>query len=233
MKVIASALAIGVAVIGLSLAYPHVFNATVAGAPAAPFPEASDDEPLAPQPGRDSIVVAGGCFWGVQAVFQHTKGVLSSTSGYAGGNAKNPSYELVSSGTTGHAESVKIVYDPSQISLGRLLKVFFAVAHDPTELNRQGPDEGTQYRSMIQTTSDRQAAIARAYVKQLDDAQVYRRRIVTQVVPLQAFYQAETYHQDYVFLHPYEPYIAINDRPKVENLKKRYPDLYVEKRSAF
>ena len=134
---------------------------------------------------------------------------------------------MVSSGMTGHAESVQVVYDPSQMSLGRLLKVFFSVAHDTTELNRQGPDEGTQYRSMILATSDRQAAIARAYVKQLDDAKVFRRRIVTEIVPLQAFYQAEAYHQDYVFLHPNQPYIAINDRPKVENLKKRLPDLFV------
>jgi len=199
----------------------------------AGFPDAADDEPLTAEPGRETIVLAGGCFWGVQAVFQHTKGVITSTSGYAGGRTKNPSYEMVSSGLTGHAESVRVVFDPSQISLGRVLKVFFSVAHDPTELNRQGPDEGTQYRSMILATSDRQAAIARAYVKQLEGAQIFRQRIVTEIVPLQAFYQAEGYHQDYVFHHPYEPYIAINDRPKVENLKKRYPDLYVDKRSAF
>jgi peptide-methionine (S)-S-oxide reductase len=199
----------------------------------AAFPEASVDEPLAPQPGRETIVLAGGCFWGVQAVFQHTKGVITSTSGYAGGRTKNPSYEMVSSGMTGHAESVRVVFDPSQISLGRILKVFFAVAHDPTELNRQGPDEGTQYRSLILATSDRQADIARAYITQLNGAQIFRRKIVTEVAPLQAFYQAEGYHQDYVFHHPYEPYIAINDRPKVENLKKLYPDLFVEKRSAF
>ena len=203
------------------------------GAGAAPFPDASADEPLAPQPGRETIVLSGGCFWGVQAVFQHTKGVITSTSGYAGGTIKNPSYEMVSSGRTGHAESVRVVYDPAQISLGRVLKIFFAVAHDPTELNRQGPDEGPQYRSMIQTTNDRQAAIARAYVQQLDAAKVFRRRIVTEIVPLQAFYQAEAYHQDYVFLHPNQPYIAINDRPKVEDLKKRYPEMFVDKRSAY
>ncbi|HEV3140463.1 MAG TPA: peptide-methionine (S)-S-oxide reductase MsrA [Vicinamibacterales bacterium] len=235
MRFTASVLAIGVALVGGTVVHPHLFTAAgagVAGASAA-FPEASDDEPLAPQSGRATIVVAGGCFWGVQAVFQHTKGVLTSTSGYAGGNAKNPSYELVSSGTTGHAESVQVVYDPSQISLGRLLKVFFSVAHDPTELNRQGPDEGTQYRSMILATGDRQTAIARAYIAQLDASKIFHGRIVTDVVPLRAFYPAEGYHQDYVFRHPYEPYIMINDRPKVENLKKRYPDLYVEKRSAF
>jgi peptide-methionine (S)-S-oxide reductase len=228
MKTIASFAAV-VAVVGV-----FAFGGLTFGAgAAAPFPDASDDEPLAPQPGRETIVLSGGCFWGVQAVFQHTKGVIASTSGYAGGTTKNPSYEMVSSGRTGHAESVRVVYDPAQISTGRLLKIFFAVAHDPTELNRQGPDEGTQYRSMIQTTNDRQAAIARAYVTQLNDAKVFRRRIVTEIVPLQAFYQAEAYHQDYVFLHPYEPYIAINDRPKVENLKKSYPDFFVEKRSGF
>jgi peptide-methionine (S)-S-oxide reductase len=198
---------------------------------AAPFPAASVDDSLAPDAGRDSIVVAGGCFWGVQAVFQHTKGVLRATSGYAGGSARTPSYELVSSGTTGHAESVEVVFDPSQISFGRLLKVFFAVAHDPTELNRQGPDEGTQYRSMILVSRDRQAAIARSYIEQLDAAKVYRHKIVTEVVPLRAFYPAESYHQDYVFRHPFEPYIVINDRPKVEALRKQYPDLYVEKRA--
>ena len=228
----ASAVAIGAAVVGLTLAHPRLFPAAEAGAAAA-FPEASDDEPLAPQPGRETIVVAGGCFWGVQAVFQHTRGVMTSTSGYAGGAAKNPSYEVVSSGMTGHAESVQVVYDPSQISLGRLLKVFFSVAHDPTELNRQGPDEGTQYRSMILATSDRQSAIARSYVKQLDEAKIFHGKIVTEIVSLKMFYPAEGYHQDYVFRHPYEPYIMINDRPKVENLKKRYPDLYVEKRAAF
>ena len=210
-----------------------LFLAVGLTAGAAAFPEAADDEPLAPQPGRETIVLAGGCFWGVQAVFQHTKGVITSTSGYAGGRTKNPSYEMVSSGQTGHAESVRVVFDPSQISLGRVLKIFFSVAHDPTELNRQGPDEGTQYRSLILATGDRQAAIARAYVRQLDAARVFRQKIVTEVLPLEAFYQAEAYHQDYAFRHPYEPYIAINDRPKVENLKKRYPDLYVDKRSAF
>ena len=231
MKLTAVLVALGVA-LGVTIARPYLISTAEVGAASA-VPEAADDNPLAPAPGRDTIVVAGGCFWGVQAVFQHTKGVISSTSGYAGGKAKNPSYEVVSSGMTGHAESVQVVYDPSQISLGRLLKVFFSVAHDPTELNRQGPDEGTQYRSMILATSDRQSAIAHAYVKQLDEAKIFHGRIVTEIVPLQAFYPAEGYHQDYVFKHPYEPYIAINDRPKVENLKKRYPDLYVEKRSAF
>jgi len=198
---------------------------------ASPFPDAAVDEPLASTSGRETLVVAGGCFWGVQAVFQHTKGVLSATSGYAGGTVKNPSYELVSSGTTGHAESVQVAYDPSQISLGRLLKVFFSVAHDPTELNRQGPDTGTQYRSMVLVSSEAQQKVVRAYIEQLDAAKILRSRIVTQVVPLGGFYPAEGYHQDYVYRHPFEPYIMINDRPKVEDLRKRYPEIYVEKRA--
>jgi len=189
------------------------------------------DDALAAKNGRETIVVAGGCFWGVQAVFQHTKGVLSATSGYAGGSVKNPSYEHVSSGTTGHAESVQVAYDPAEISLGRLLKVFFSVAHDPTELNRQGPDTGTQYRSMILVNGEGQEKIVRAYIGQLDATKIFRDRIVTDVVPLRAFYPAEGYHQDYVYRHPFEPYIMINDRPKVEDLRKRYPDMYVEKRA--
>ena len=200
-------------------------------AAAAAFPAAAVDDRLAPATGRDTIVVAGGCFWGVQAVFQHTKGVLRSTSGYAGGSLTNPSYEQVSSGATGHAESVEIAFDPAQISLGQLLQVFFSVAHDPTELNRQGPDEGPQYRSMILVGRERQAHIARAYIEQLDAARVYRRRIVTEVVPLRVFYPAESYHQDYVYRHPFEPYIMFNDRPKVEALKKHYPDWYTDKRA--
>jgi peptide-methionine (S)-S-oxide reductase len=226
---IARAAVVGIFVVAVVFVASRAFSR--ADAAAAPFPAASLDDSLAAEPGRDSIVVAGGCFWGVQAVFQHTKGVLRATSGYAGGSAKNPSYELVSSGSTGHAESVEVVFDPSQISLGQLLKLFFAVAHDPTELNRQGPDEGTQYRSLILVTRDRQASIARAYVEQLDGANVYRRRIVTEIAPLRAFYPAESYHQDYVFRHPFEPYIMINDRPKVEALRKRYPELYVEQRA--
>ncbi len=198
---------------------------------ASPFPDAAVDAQLAAKSGRETIVVAGGCFWGVQAVFQHTNGVLSATSGYAGGSVKNPSYEVVSSGTTGHAESVQVVYDPSQTSLGRLLKVFFSVAHDPTELNRQGPDTGTQYRSMVLVSGEGQDRIVRAYIAQLGATKIFRESIVTEVVPLRAFYPAEAYHQDYVYRHPFEPYIMINDRPKVEDLRKRYPELYVDKRA--
>jgi len=222
---------VGVTLAALAVAASRSFSGGGLAAAAAPFPAPAVDDPLAREAGRESIVVAGGCFWGVQAVFQHTRGVLRATSGYAGGSVKNPSYELVSSGSTGHAESVEVVFDPAQISLGHVLQVFFAVAHDPTERNRQGPDEGTQYRSLVLTATDRQAAIARAYIEQLDGAKVYRHRIVTEVSPLRAFYPAESYHQDYVFRHPFEPYIMMNDRPKVEDLKKRYPDLYVDKRS--
>jgi peptide-methionine (S)-S-oxide reductase len=171
-------------------------------------------------------VVAGGCFWGIQAVFQHVKGVRSATAGYSGGTVKNPDYEMVSGGETGHAESVQIVYDPSQVSYGELLRVFFSVALDPTELNRQGPDEGTQYRSVIFYSNDEQKHIAEAYIAQLDQAKVYPRKIVTQVVPLQAFYEAEGYHQNYATIHPSDPYIVFNDAPKVANLRKEFPELY-------
>jgi len=200
----------------------------VAGSGSAPaIPAAASDEPLAKASGQETAVVAGGCFWGVQAVFQHVKGVISATSGYAGGTVKNPEYEMVSTGETGHAESVKIVYDPSQITFGQLLRVFFSVAHDPTELNRQGPDTGTQYRSAIFYNSDEQKRIAEAYIAQLDGARVFPRRIVTQVAPLRAFYEAEAYHQNYAARHPDNPYIMYNDAPKVANLRQQFPDLYV------
>lgn len=195
-------------------------------ADATPVPNPQVDEALSKTKSEQTAVVSGGCFWGIQAVFAHVKGVIKATSGYAGGAMKNPSYEEVSTGDTGHAESVEIIYDPSQITYGQLLRVFFSVAHDPTELNRQGPDEGTQYRSMISYTSDEQKKIAEAYIAQLDKAKVYPRKIVTQVVPLKSFYPAEAYHQDYAALHPNSPYIFFNDAPKVEHLKKEFPDLY-------
>lgn len=198
------------------------------GASAA-VPAPAVDEPKATAPAKETMALAGGCFWGVQAVFQHVKGVISATSGYAGGTVKNPDYETVSSGSTGHAESVQIVYDPSQVTYGELLRVFFSVAHDPTELNRQGPDEGTQYRSVIFYNSDEQKKIAEAYIAQLDGAKVYSRKIVTQVVPLKAFYPAEDYHQNYATLHPNAPYIVYNDAPKVANLRKDFPDLWTGK----
>jgi peptide-methionine (S)-S-oxide reductase len=184
------------------------------------------DEAKATAPAKETVVLAGGCFWGVQAVFQHVKGVISATSGYSGGSVKNPDYETVSSGTTGHAESVEIVFDPSQVTYGELLRVFFSVAHDPTELNRQGPDEGTQYRSIIFYTSESQKRVADAYIAQLDQAKVYRHKIVTEVDPLLAFYPAETYHQNYATLHPDNPYIVYNDAPKVANLRKEFPEIY-------
>jgi peptide-methionine (S)-S-oxide reductase len=175
------------------------------------------------------VVLAGGCFWGIQAVFEHVKGVTSATAGYSGGSANTAQYETVSTGRTGHAESVKVVYDPSQVSFGQILKVFFSVAHDPTELNRQGPDEGTQYRSVIFFSSEEQHRVARAYIDQLNGAKVFSEPIVTQVVALQAFYPAEGYHQSYAEHHPYEPYIAINDLPKLDHLKQTLPELYVGK----
>ena len=192
----------------------------------APFPDPAVDDPLAPASSQRSMVVAGGCFWGVQAVFQHVKGVVSATSGYSGGEVKNPSYEAVCTGRTGHAESVRLVYDPSQVSFGQILKVFFSVAHDPTEVNRQGPDSGTQYRSAVFFEGDDQQRITRAYIEQLNHAGTFRRPIATQVIPLNQFYQAEAYHQDYATKHPYEPYIAINDLPKVDALRKEHPGLY-------
>jgi len=194
------------------------------------FPDPAADQPLAAAKGQQTAVFAGGCFWGVQTVFKHTKGVVSSTSGYSGGTVRNPSYEQVSSGSTGHAESVKVVFDPSQITYGQLLKVFFAVAHDPTELNHQGPDSGTQYRSAIFFTDPEQEKVAKAYIDQLNGAKVYKHPIVTQVSPLAAFYNAEGYHQDYAELHPDQPYIYVNDLPKLDALKKKYPELYIAKR---
>src|SRR5215472_4526901 len=196
---------------------------------AAAVPAPAVDAARRPAAGQETAVLAGGCFWGVQAVFQHVKGVVSATSGYSGGSIKNPGYELVSSGDTGHAESVQVVYDPSQITYGELLRVFFSVAHDPTELNRQGPDEGTQYRSVIFFSNDEQKKIADAYIAQLDQAKVFPHRIVTQVVPLQAFYPAESYHQNYATLHPNQPYIFFNDAPKVTHLKQEFPQLYTDK----
>lgn len=190
------------------------------------LPNPAVDATAATKSGQETMVVAGGCFWGVQAVFQHVKGVVSATSGYSGGSVKSPEYEVVSTGTTGHAESVKVVYDPSKVTYGQLLNVFFSVAHDPTELNRQGPDEGTQYRSVIFYGNDEQKRIAEAYIAQLNDAQVFPRKIVTQVVPLKAFYAAEGYHQNYATLHPDNPYIKYNDAPKVANLQQQFPALY-------
>ena len=177
----------------------------------------------------ERAVLAGGCFWGVQGVFQHTAGIVSAVSGYSGGSKANADYEKVSTGTTGHAESVEIKYDPQKISYGKILQIFFSVVHDPTQLNRQGPDSGTQYRSAIFTTSDEQKKVADAYIAQLNAAKVYKKPIVTKVGALEAFYAAEGYHQDYLTLHPHQYYIVTNDIPKVENLKKIFAESYTEK----
>jgi peptide-methionine (S)-S-oxide reductase len=205
------------------------FACSTADASSTPLPDPEVDAPLAKVKGEQKAVLAGGCFWGIEAVFEHVKGVSDAKSGYAGGDAASADYRKVSSGTTGHAESVLVTYDPSQITYGRLLKVFFSVAHNPTELNRQGPDRGTQYRSAIFYANEEQKRIAEAYIKQLDRVKVFNQPIVTQVVPLDAFHDAEAYHQDYLAQHPDEPYIVINDMPKVENLKKQMPELYKEK----
>jgi peptide-methionine (S)-S-oxide reductase len=193
------------------------------------FPNPAVDALIATSKGEQTAVVAGGCFWGIQAVFQHVKGVINATSGYSGGAANTAEYELVSTGETGHAESVKITYDPSQITYGQLLRVFFSVAHDPTQLNRQGPDSGTQYRSVIFYNSDEQKRIAEAYVVQLEKARIFPRQIVTQLVALKAFYPAEAYHQDYAAQHPNNPYIVYNDAPKVAHLHQTFPELYTGK----
>jgi peptide-methionine (S)-S-oxide reductase len=198
---------------------------------------AAEEAVIIPPPATDvqaaddiqTAVIAGGCFWGVQGVFQHTAGVLNAVSGYSGGSKATASYEIIGTGTTGHAESVEIKYDPKKISYGKILQIFFSVVHDPTQLNRQGPDAGTQYRSAIFTTNDEQKKVAEAYIAQLNAAKVYKKPIVTKVGPLQAFYPAEDYHQDYLTLHPNQPYIAYNDIPKVENLKKIFADNYIEK----
>ena len=201
-------------------------NAATAG---VALPDPLVDAPLANAKGKQTAVFAGGCFWGIQAVFQHVKGVKSATAGYSGGAAQTAHYEMVSTGETGHAESVQVIYDPSQVTYRQLLKVFFSVAHDPTELNRQGPDTGTQYRSAIFYSTEEQQRIALAYINQLNQAKILNRTIVTQVVAFNSFYQAEGYHQNYAVKHPDDPYIATNDLPKVENLRKQLPNLYKAK----
>ena len=196
---------------------------------------AAEDAVIIPAPavdaqasdGTQTAVIAGGCFWGVQGVFQHTAGVVNAVSGYAGGSKSTADYNVVSTGTTGHAESVQIKYDPKKISYGKILQIFFSVAHDPTQLNRQGPDSGTQYRSEIFPQSEAQAKTAKAYIAQLDAAHVYKKPIVTKTDTMKsAFFPAEAYHQDYAIHHPYQPYIAINDAPKVENMSKLFPDVW-------
>jgi len=190
------------------------------------FPKPAVDSPVAHAHGREEAVLSGGCFWGVQAIFEHTRGVLSAVSGYSGGSADTAHYEMVGGGNTGHAESVKVIFDPAQITYGEVLMIFFSVAHDPTQLNKQGPDWGTQYRSALFYASPEQQRIAEAYIAQLNVAKVYPQKIVTQVAPLKEFFPAENYHQDYVKHHPDNPYIVINDLPKLSAFRKQFPDLY-------
>ena len=190
------------------------------------IPSPALDEPANPQATSEVAVLAGGCFWGVQGVFQHVEGVTGAVSGYAGGGANTAHYEIVGSGTTGHAESVQVTFDPRRISYGHILQIYFSVAHDPTELNRQGPDFGTQYRSAIFPTNPEQARIAEAYIAQLDQAHVFAAPIVTKIEPGRNFYPAEDYHQDFLTRNPRYPYIVINDLPKIENLKQLFPNMY-------
>ncbi|HSU93540.1 MAG TPA: peptide-methionine (S)-S-oxide reductase MsrA [Gemmatimonadaceae bacterium] len=215
----------GIGVFGVALAAVAMLAGRSSSA-ATMIPAADVGAGLAPAAGEAVAIFSGGCFWGVQAVFQHMKGVKSAISGYTGGSLRNPGYEQVSTGTTGHAESVRITFDPSQVSYADLLRVFFSVATDPTELNYQGPDHGTQYRSVIWYTTPEQQRAAKAYIEQLTKAKVYQNKIVTEVKPAQPFYNAEAYHQDYATLHPDDRYIAYNDAPKVENFKKLLPSLY-------
>jgi peptide-methionine (S)-S-oxide reductase len=219
----------------------HRFAALFVGATCALAPFAVRAEPavvipppavdgVTPASGLETAVLAGGCFWGMQAVYQHVKGVTNAVSGYAGGAKKTAQYETVTSGNTGHAESVQVTFNPRQISYGKILQIYFSVAHNPTELNRQGPDSGTQYRSEIFAQSAEQQKIARNYIAQLNQAHVFKRPIVTKTDTMNAaFYPAEGYHQDYAIKHPYQPYIVYNDAPKVENLNKLFPDLWREK----
>jgi peptide-methionine (S)-S-oxide reductase len=198
------------------------------GEAAVVLPAPALDNPKAAGPVQ-TAVLAGGCFWGVQGVYQYTKGVKKVLSGYSGGDKTTADYDKVSSGRTGHAESVEIVFDPKEISYGEILRIYFSVAHDPTELNRQGPDVGTQYRSAIFYADPQQKRIAEAYIAQLDKAKAFRKAIVTRVDPLKGFYPAEAYHQDFLILNPRYPYIVINDLPKIDNLKRLFPEQYRDK----
>lgn len=212
--------------LGVLLATSLACHAVTHATTGVSIPDPIPNTPLATIKEMHTAVFAGGCFWGVEAVFEHVKGVTEVTSGYSGGAAKTANYEAVSGGDTGHAEAVRITYDSSQVSYEQLLKIFFSVAHDPTELNRQGPDTGTQYRSAIFYSNDEQKRIAQAYIAQLDNAKVFKRPIVTQLVALGSYYKAEAYHQDYLARHPNEPYIVMHDQPKVANLRKQFSELY-------
>jgi peptide-methionine (S)-S-oxide reductase len=216
---------VGLLVVGVVV---MLFVGNTKAAPNGPVPVASTDDQLAATSGKVKAVFAGGCFWGTQSVFERVKGVVDTAAGYAGGSAATATYDQVTTETTGHAESVEVTYDPSKITYGQLLRIYFSVAHDPTQLNRQGPDVGTSYRSAIFYANDDQKRIAQAYIAQLDTARVFSMPIVTEVTPLKAFYRAEEYHQDYALHNPDNPYIMVCDRPKVEALKKEFPELFVE-----
>jgi peptide-methionine (S)-S-oxide reductase len=215
--------------LGLLVSLGTVLSFLACTAQAAPkIPPAVVDASTTAKAGKEKAVFAGGCFWGTQAVFERVKGVLNTTAGYAGGSANTATYEQVTTEKTGHAESVEVIYDPSVITYGQLLRVFFSVAHDPTQLNRQGPDVGTSYRSAIFYSNDEQKRIATAYIAQLNQAKVFSKPIVTEVTPLSGFYRAEDYHQDYALKNPNNPYIEICDRPKIAALKEQFPELFVD-----
>ena len=219
-----------VALILVIVAFRHFAGSAgvVQGASKPPIPPATADASLAANAGKEKAVFAGGCFWGTQSVFERVKGVVGTTAGYSGGSASTATYDQVTTETTGHAESVEIVYDPSKITYGQLLRIFFSVAHDPTQLNRQGRDVGTSYRSAIFYENDEQKKIAEAYITQLDAAHIFPKPIVTQVTPLKGFYAAEKYHQDYALHNPDNPYIQVCDVPKIAALKQQFPELFVE-----
>jgi peptide-methionine (S)-S-oxide reductase len=218
-------IALAVVVVGFAVA---LFTGATKAVPNGPVPAAKADDVLAATPGRAKAVFAGGCFWGTQSVFERVKGVVDTTAGYAGGSAATATYDQVTTETTGHAESVEVTYDPAKITYGQLLRIFFSVAHDPTQLNRQGPDVGTSYRSAIFYVNEDQRRIAKAYIAQLDAAKAFARPIVTEVTPLKGFYAAESYHQDYALHNPDNPYILVCDRPKIEALKREFPELFVD-----
>jgi peptide-methionine (S)-S-oxide reductase len=205
-----------------------LFSGLGSAAPAVNIPGPAVDEPLGTSGARETAVLAGGCFWGVQGVFEHVKGVNRAVSGYAGGTEQTGHYDLVSTGTTGHAESVEITYDPSQITYGQLLRIYFSVVHDPTQLDRQGPDVGAQYRSAVFPQNDTQKRVAQSYIAQLNDAKVFGAPIVTHIENAPEFVPAEAHHQDFLNSNPSNPYIAVNDMPKLDNLMRQYPDLYRE-----
>ncbi len=210
------------------LVWSFFFRTPASAAGKVPVPAAVVDDALAGSPGKQTAVFAGGCFWGTQSVFERVKGVVNTTVGYSGGSVDTATYDQVTTETTGHAESIRVVYDPSKITYGQLLRIFFSVAHDPTQLNRQGPDVGTSYRSAIFYSNEDQHRIAAAYIAQLEAAHVFGGKIVTQVTPLKGFYDAEHYHQHYADLNPNNPYILVCDRPKIEALKAQFPELFVE-----